>query len=52
MDFIYIGGKGIVTGTMETGALTSIIVYALQIIGSLMMVMIQALSIMIAGASD
>ena len=38
MILIYIGGKGIVTGTMETGALTSIIVYALQIIGSLMMV--------------
>ena len=34
MILIYIGGKGIVTGTMETGALTSIIVYALQIIGA------------------
>lgn len=48
---IYIGGKGIVTGTMETGALTSIIVYALQIIGSLMMVTFVFVMIMIAGAS-
>lgn len=34
MILVYIGGKGIVAKTMETGALTSIIVYALQIIGS------------------
>ena len=51
MILIYIGGKGIVTGTMETGALTSIIVYALQIIGSLMMVTSVFVMIMIAGAS-
>lgn len=51
MILIYIGGKGIVTGTMETGALTSIIVYALQIIGSLMMVTFMFVMIMIAGAS-
>ena len=51
MILIYIGGKGIVTGTMETGALTSIIVYALQIIGSLMMVTFVFVMIMIAGAS-
>lgn len=51
MILIYIGGKGIVTGTMETGALTSIIVYALQIIGSLMMVTFLFVMIMIAGAS-
>ena len=51
MILIYIGGKGIVTGTMETGALTSIIVYALQIIGSLMMVTFAFVMIMIAGAS-
>lgn len=51
MILIYIGGKGIVTGTMETGALTSIIVYALQIIGSLMTVTFVFVMIMIAGAS-
>lgn len=51
MILIYIGGKGIVTGTMETGALTSIIVYALQIIGSLMMVTSVFVMIMIASAS-
>lgn len=51
MILIYIGGKGIVTGTMETGALTSIIVYALQIIGSLMMVTFVFVMIMIASAS-
>lgn len=51
MILIYIGGKGIVTGTMETGVLTSIIVYALQIIGSLMMVTFVFVMIMIAGAS-
>ena len=51
MILIYIGGKGIVTGTMETGALTSIIVYALQIIGSLTMVTFVFVMIMIAGAS-
>ena len=51
MILIYIGGKGIVTGTMETGALTSIIVYALQIIGSLMLVTSVFVMIMIAGAS-
>ena len=51
MILIYIGGKGIVTGIMENGALTSIIVYALQIIGSLMMVTFVFVMIMIAGAS-
>ena len=51
MILVYIGGKGIVTGTMETGALTSIIVYALQIIGSLMMVTFVFVMIMIADAS-
>ena len=51
MILIYIGGKGIVTGTMETGALTSIIVYALQIIGSLMMVTSVFVRLMSAGAS-
>ena len=51
MILVYIGGKGIVTKTMETGALTSIIVYALQIIGSLTMVTFVFVMIMIAGAS-
>lgn len=51
MILVYIGGKGIVTKTMETGALTSIIVYALQIISSLMMVTFVFVMIMIAGAS-
>ena len=51
MILVYIGGKGIVAKTMETGALTSIIVYALQIIGSLMMVTFVFVMIMIAGAS-
>ena len=51
MILVYIGGKGIVTGSMETGALTSIIVYALQIIGSLMMVTFVFVMIMIAEAS-
>ena len=48
---IYFGGNNFVTGTLETGALTSIIVYALQIIGSLMMVTSVFVMIMIAGAS-
>ena len=51
MILIYIGGKGIVTGIKETGELTSIIVYALQIIGSLTMVTFVFVMIMIAGAS-
>ena len=48
---VAIGGRGIVAGTMETGELTSIIVYALQIIGSLMMVTFVFVNIMIASAS-
>lgn len=48
---VLIGGKSIVTGQMETGELTSIIVYALQIIGSLMMVTFVFVLIMIAQAS-
>ena len=48
---VTIGGRGIVAGTMETGELTSIIVYALQIIGSLMMVTFVFVNIMIASAS-
>lgn len=48
---VAIGGTGIIHGTMETGELTSIIVYALQIIGSLMMVTFVFVMIMIAEAS-
>ena len=49
---VLIGGKNIITGTMETGELTSIIVYALQIIGALMMVTFVFVMIMIAEASS
>lgn len=48
---VAIGGTGIINGTMGTGELTSIIVYALQIIGSLMMVTFVFVMIMIAEAS-
>ena len=46
-----VGGRSIVFGTMETGELTSIIVYALQIIMSLNMVTFVFVMIMIAEAS-
>ena len=46
-----IGGRSIVFGTMETGELTSVIVYALQILISLNMVTFVFVMIMIAGAS-
>ena len=46
-----IGGRSIVFGTMETGELTSVIVYALQILMSLNMVTFVFVMIMIAGAS-
>ena len=49
--FVLIGGKSIIGGQMETGELTSIIVYALQIIGALMMVTFVFVMIMIAQAS-
>lgn len=48
---VAIGGIGIVHGTMETGELTSIIVYAMQILMSLMMVTFVFVMIMIAEAS-
>ncbi len=48
---VLIGGKSIVFGTMETGELTSVIVYAIQILSSLMMVSFVFVLIMIAGAS-
>ena len=48
---VAIGGKSIVLGTMETGELTSVIVYALQILMSLNMVTFVFVMIMIAEAS-
>lgn len=48
---VLVGGKGIIQGTMQTGELTSIIVYALQILMSLMMVTFVFVMIMIAEAS-
>ena len=45
------GGESIINGTMLTGELTSIIVYALQILMSLMMVTFVFVMIMIAEAS-
>ena len=48
---VLIGGKSIIGGQMETGELTSIIIYALQIIGALMMVTFVFVMIMIAQAS-
>ena len=49
---VLISSEAIVTGTMETGELTSIIVYALQILMSLMMVTFVFVMIMIAEASS
>ena len=48
---VAIGGKSIVLGSMATGELTSVIVYALQILMSLMMVTFVFVMIMIAEAS-
>ncbi|HIY00667.1 MAG TPA: ABC transporter ATP-binding protein/permease [Candidatus Blautia faecipullorum] len=48
---ILIGGRSIVYGTMETGEMTSIVVYAMQILMSLMMVTFVFVLIMIAEAS-
>lgn len=48
---VLIGGKSIIFGTMETGELTSVIVYAIQILSSLMMVSFVFVLLMIAGAS-
>ena len=45
---VAIGGNSIVTGTMQTGELTSIIVYSLRILMSLMMVTFVFVMIMIA----
>lgn len=48
---VLIGGKSIVTGQMATGELTSVLVYAMQILMSLMMVTFVFVMIMIAEAS-
>ena len=48
---VLISGESIITGTMQTGELTSVIVYALQILMSLMMVTFVFTMIMIAEAS-
>ncbi|BDZ79797.1 ABC transporter ATP-binding protein [Claveliimonas bilis] len=49
---VLIGGENIVTGNMQTGELTSIMVYAMQILMSLMMVSFVFVMIMIAEASS
>ena len=49
---VLIGGKDIVLGNMMTGELTSIMVYAMQILMSLMMVSFVFVMIMIAEASS
>ncbi len=46
-----IGGRSIAFGTMETGELTSVLVYAMQILMSLNMVTFVFVLIMIAEAS-
>ena len=48
---VLIGGESIIRGTMQTGELTSVIVYPLQILMSLMMVTFVFEKIMIAEAS-
>lgn len=48
---VLIGGESIITGKMQTGELTSVIVYALQILMSLMMVSFVFVMVMIAEAS-
>lgn len=48
---VLIGGESIIGGIMQTGELTSVIVYALQILMSLMMVTFVFTMIMIAEAS-
>ena len=48
---VLIGGKSIINGTMLTGELPSVIVYAIQILSSLMMVTFVFVQIMIAEAS-
>lgn len=51
LALVLISGKAIVFGSMEPGELTSIVIYALQILMSLMMVTFVFVMIMIAEAS-
>lgn len=51
LAMVLIGGESIISGDMLTGELTSMIVYALQILTSLMMVSFVFVMIMIAEAS-
>lgn len=51
LAMVLIGGESIISGDMLTGELTSVIVYALQILMSLMMVSFVFVMIMIAEAS-
>ena len=51
LAMVLIGGESIISGDMLTGELTSVIVYALQILTSLMMVSCVFVMIMIAEAS-
>ena len=51
LALVLISGKAIVFGSMEAGELTSIVIYALQILMSLMMVTFVFIMIMIAEAS-
>lgn len=51
LAMVLIGGESIISGDMLTGELTSVIVYALQILTSLMMVSFVFVIIMIAEAS-
>mgnify|MGYP001033474953 CR=1 FL=1 len=48
---VFVGGQSIVFQTMQPGELTSVIIYAIQILSSLMMVSFVFVLIMIAGAS-
>ena len=52
LAMVLIGGESIISGDMLTGELTSVIVYALQILTSLMMVSFVFVMIMIAEASS
>ena len=52
LAIVLMGGEDIVYGTMQTGELTSIMVYAMQILMSLMMISFVFVMIMIAEASS
>ena len=52
LSIVLIGGKDIITGAMEPGELTSVIIYAIQILSSLMMVSFVFVMNMIAEASS